>query len=294
MSVMISLVGEQPAPNVLPVRYFAPDQVALVCTDRTLKQAKQTAKMIGDKIVRPFCETEAYRLELIRAKLERYITDHGWVKTDLLFNLTGGTKTMVIAALEIARRLNVQTFYYQTEDNQSLIHPYRFCEGNLICETPISVEATLTIDEFLRLYIARYKLGDFKNDFERKVAEVLMTLGPGYEFLPNAILTGVGPNVEVDGVLRHGNTFAVIEAKLHAKKSEGIDQLRSVTDQRTLGTYTKRFLISADELHSNDQELAAAYRITVVVLPSGRHDAEMFSNEDAQRLIKAIRKEMEP
>jgi hypothetical protein len=290
--VMISLVGEQPAPNVLPLRYFVPGQVALVHTDRTQKFASRIAKVTGGKIVQPFCKTEAYHVDLIRAELHAYIEKHHWSGSNLIFNLTGGTKTMEFAALEVARELRAQAFYYQTENNQSLIHPYRFNGYDLVCETPIPFEANLKLDEFLRLYIEHYEMGGFQDDFERKVAEVMRELGPNYETLFNLRLTGVGPNVEIDWVVRFGNTFAVGEIKLHATKKAGIDQLNGVTDQRTLGTYTKKFLISADELHPNDFELAQAYRIKVIILPSGRK--EKLSDDDVEVLIKAIKVEMEP
>lgn len=290
--VLISLVGEQPAPNVLPLRHFAPERAALVCTDRTRRLAGQIAKVIGAPVVQPFCETEAYRIDLIRTKLKQYIEVNGWATAELIFNLTGGTKTMVIAALEVARQMNAQAFYYQTEDNQSLIHPCYFHDSDLIPMAPIPIETTLTIDEFLKLYIDRYKPGEFKNDFECKVASAMQALSPAYEFRPNLKLTGVGPNVEVDWVLRFGNTFGVGEVKLHATKTDGIDQLNGVTDQRTLGTYTKKFLVSADDLHPNDLELARAYRIKVVVLHSGRQD--ILLTDDVQKLIESIKAEMEP
>ncbi len=294
MTILISLVGEQPAPNVLPVRHFAPKQVALVCTKlhRTRTLAENIAAVIGESAVRPFCETEAYRVDSIKASLRQYIEQHGWNPDALIFNLTGGTKTMAIAALELARQLGASAFYYQTEENQSLLHLYRFDGTQLTCQEPIRIEATLTIDEFLQLYIGRYAKGEFKNDFERSVANVLEQLGADYEYCPNLKLTGVGPNVEIDGVVRFRNTIGVIEVCVHATKKDGIDQLASVTDQKTLGTYTKKFLISADELHANDQELAKAYRINSIVLPSGRQN--VLSEEDKRKLIETIKAQMEP
>lgn len=292
MSTLISLVGEQPAPNVLPIRHFAPEQIVLVCTKRTLRLSENIAAVLGERVVRPFCETEAYYVDAIKASLLQYIEQHGWRSDTLIFNLTGGTKPMAIAALEIARQYGATTFYYQTEENESLLHIYRFDGTQLLCQKPIQIQVSLSIDEFLRLYIGRYEKGEFKNDFERQVAAVLEQLGTDYDFRPTLRLTGIGPNVEVDGVVRFRNTIGVIEVCVHATKKEGIDQLASVTDQKTLGTYTKKFLISADELHANDQALAKAYQIKPIVLPSGRD--ETLSNEDKQKLIAAIKAEMEP
>lgn len=292
MNVLISLIGEQPAPNVLPVAYYNPDQVVLVCTDRTKNLATRIANVLEYPVFKPFCHTTPYRVDVIHSQLEKYVAQHFGKEDNLIFNLTGGTKTMEFAALEVARNWRAKAFYYQTEANQSLIHPYHFKSGNMVCESVVPVETTLTINQYLRLYISKYKQGEFKNDFERNVFKALQTLSPSYEVYSNLILTGVGPNVEVDWVLRFRNTFAVGEVKLKAKKTDGIDQLNGITDQRTLGTYTRKFLITADEPHPNDLDLAQAYRINIVVLPSGR--GESLSKNDIQHLLKTIKRTMEP
>ena len=86
--------------------------------------------------------------------------------------------------------------------------------------------------------------------------------------------------------LRPGlHQVAVLEAKRKAGK-EGIDQLNGVTDQRTLGTYTRKLLVSATPLDDNNLALAAAHRIDVVVLESGRESA--LSAADRAKLIDVI------
>jgi hypothetical protein len=274
------------------LHHFNPNQVVLVHTGRTAKLAERIGKLIGPTALTPFCKTDAYRVDTIIAGIHRYVDEHLSPETDLLFNLTGGTKTMEFAAFEVARQRCAKAFYYQTEARQSLIHPYHFEAGKLICDPVIPIETTLSIDQFLRLYVTEYQRGDFKNDFERTVYAALRGLGPDYEVYPNLILTGVGPNVEVDWVLRYRNTFAVGEVKLHATKTAGIDQLNGVTDQRTLGTYTRKFLISVDEFHPNDLALAEAYRIKTIHLPSGRSDS--LSGEDVTKLTTTIQAVMEP
>jgi hypothetical protein len=290
--VMISLIGEQPAPNVLPLRYYKPDHVILVYTKRTARLAERIAQVAQrEGLTTSPCYTNAYRIDLIQPEIERCINEHG-KDVDLIFNLTGGTKTMEFAALEIARGRNAQAFYYQTEDNQRLIHSYFFRESKLTCQDIAPVEQTLTIDEFLTLYIGEYKKGVFQNDFERAVAETLQNnLPSSYELYFNTYLTGIGPNVEVDLILRYQNTFAVGEVKQTAKKTAGIDQLNGVTDQRTLGTYTKKFLLSVNEMHPNDQLLAEAYRIKTVTLLTGNQGS--LSEKDKQMLVQAVRETME-
>ncbi len=290
-TILVSLVGEQPAPNVLPILHYCPSRVILVHTSRTAQVAARIADVLGgDLVIRPFCSTDPYRVSEIKAALERYLANPQLAGAEYIFNLTGGTKIMGYAALETARQLRAPAFYYQTEDNQNLIHPYRFDPaGLLVCDPPIPVLATLTIDQFLRLYVGKYSTGSFRNDFERSVAEALGSLGSEYESLTNVIL---GPNVEVDWILRYLNLIAVGEVKAHATKSAGIDQLNSATEQRMLGTYTKKFLLSSRDLHQNDADLVKASRITPLILTSGAQGS--LSDADAEKLIRAIRSAMEP
>jgi len=297
-TIMFSLVGEQPAPNVLPLRHFRPDKIALVHTDLTADLANRIAGVINAEfeVIRPFCKTEPYLVNKIRTELTDYITTRIG-DADLIFNLTGGTKTMEYAALEVARQLKAQAFYYQTEGNQNLIHPYHFnTAGELVCETPKEAKTTLSIHEFLSLYVKEYCPAEERELtgklFERNVLAVLTELGSDYEILPNQRLIGFSSNVEVDWILSFRNTFAVGEVKLRGSKTRGIDQLNTATEQRMLGTYTKKFLITADSLHENDLDLAHVCRISTIVLPSGRQSS--LSDTDRDKLIQTIRTVMEP
>lgn len=289
---MLALVGEQPIPNVLPVAHFGPDRVALICTRQTQWMADRIGEYLGELAARPFCVTDPYLVGVIMADLDRYIDTRGWSEAELLINLTGGTKAMALAALETARYSGsrASAFYCQTGARDHLLHRFRFVDGRLTSEPPMRIAPSLTINDFLRLHAGRWHLEEFKNDFERNVATVLGSLGSEYEFWPNVRLSGIGHGVEVDGILRFGSTFGVFEIKLRAKKSDGLDQLRSVTEQRTLGTYTKRFLVTSDPMHHNDMDLAEAYRVTVATLPSGRQ--ARLSAEDVCRLTEVVTREM--
>ena len=287
--ILLSLVGEQPAPNLLPFRHYEPQQVALVHTALAAShnKADRLAKLIGPRIVKPLCETDAYSVDLIRQKLEDYIHEQRWQGTDLIFNLTGGTKAMALAAYETARRWGAAAFYYQTEDNQSLIHPYRFEQGNLVADEPVRVAQSLTLNDYLRLYVGDYAPSALpKDSFEQTAFSALSQVRlPDFEVMPATHLKELSGNVEVDMLVRYGNQVAVFEVKRKAGKN-GIDQLNSVTDQRTLGTYTHKFLVSARPLEENNVDLAKAYRIKVVVLESGRSGS--LSATDAERLVAAV------
>ncbi len=290
--VMILLVGEQPAPNLLPLRHYHPTRVVLVHTRLPVSQtrANRLAAVVAAGVERPFCETEAYPVDSIRRTLEFYIAERCWAGRQLIFNLTGGTKTMALAAYETARQMNARAFYYQTEDNKSLIHPYHFEQGNLICEPVVPIKETLTLDHYLRLYIGEYKVGALKEPLEKMVEATLHEFLPEYELMTSVRLVELSGNVEIDLLVRRGNQVAVFETKRQGKK--GIDQLNGVTDQRTLGTYTRKILVSATQLDPNNLDLAQAYNIKVVVLPSAQSGT--LTEPDKQALVEAVRDTLEP
>jgi len=291
---MILLVGEQPAPNLLPLRHYDPAQVALVHTELTRVRAERLAKVIEPREAL-FCKTGPFQVDKIKADLSNYLAERAWTGGRLVFNLTGGTKPMAIAAYEVARQMRARAFYYRTQGRVNEIHPYRFNEGgHLVCESPVHIEDTLTLDDYLRLYVGEYTEARPKDRFEKMVEAALRSGLPEYELKTSVKLLELSGNVEVDLLVRYGNQVAVFEIKQRAGK-KGIDQLNGVTDQRTLGTYTRRILVSAAPIDKNNLELAKAYRIQSVVVPSGlNEDSTSLTETDARQLIEKVKSVLEP
>lgn len=295
MRIMISLVGEQPLPNVLPLRHYAPVRVLLVHTERTRKLATRIGDVIRDSrdsihVEEPFCETDPYLVNDTKAKLAAYLARRGFEGEELIFNLTGGTKTMGYAALELARQYKARAFYYQTEDNQSLIHPYRFENETMIVEAPVPIEETLLLNDHLRLYVGSVEpTCKFNDVFEKTVYEALKAAEtPQFEVMPPVRLSGVNSTVEVDGIVRLGNQIAVLEIKRKAGK-RSIDQLNSATHPLMLGTYTRKVLVSSVPLEGNNPDLAEAYRIHTIVLQSGGgEDLSLADKEGLVREVKSV------
>lgn len=290
---MVLLVGEQPVPNLLPVRHIKPNSVLLVHTSDTKKAAQRLADFIGHA----FCElweTDPYELTAIRDRLSDWAGQQA-LSNEVFFNLTGGTKLMAFAALEAARQHGAAVVYYESGGGRSLLRSFRWREGYLLESGSEKVTARVTADEFLRLYVGEYQKKEDekdKNGLERQVRDAFTSLDPEYDLLTNVHLVGVAGNVEVDFVVAHGNQLAVGEVKKTASKTRGIDQLLAATDRQALGTYTKRILVTTQKLSPNDGDLAQAHRIRVVVLSSARAGA--LSDEDRDRLLTAVREEMEP
>ena len=289
MKTMIALVGEQPLPNVIPVKYYSPSRLVLAHTknERSTLIAKRIKEFFGDQPKVDLLELEnGYNIDQIYSRLYQFICQNEL--GELLFNLTGGTKPMSFAALELAQELKCQAFYYQSENNLSQLHLYDLSAGSLKYQEPISIDVNLEVEDVLKLFVGKCCKKNFENAFEEQVFNILKNLGKEYSALHNVY---VGPNVEVDWILCYKNKLAVGDVKSQVKKS-GIDQVNGVTDQRTLGTYTKKFIISAREPDDNNRLLAEAYRIKVIVVPSANNNGTL-SDEDRQKIVEEIQKEME-
>src|SRR6266516_2177338 len=111
MTTMIALVGDQPLPNFLPVRHFHYDRVLLVYTDEREKQYKylQAALQKEPGMTVEGVETEAHYIHRIAQTLDEELTYLGWETPEqLVFNITGGTKAMSLAASRIAQKRDAE------------------------------------------------------------------------------------------------------------------------------------------------------------------------------------------
>ncbi len=286
MKTMILLVGEQPVPNLLPVHRIRPDAVVLVYTPLTKQRAQNLKKVIAvDQCY--MCEVDPYTVPITQKQLEQFLQEKCSDHT-LVFNVTGGTKPMAFAAFSIAQKHNAPLVYLQTQEEQSLLYEYEVdnCSLRLKAGTPISLPPSVTIKDYLTLYLGDYQVAGFENEFEKAVYNALQPY-------VDEILAGVrkGGALQIDLVIRCGNRVGIAEVKTGGKagKKEGIDQLNTAGGREFLGIYTKKFLIVDrpwDTL-SNLRELAEARSITVVEVPSYGKRKEI-SEEDQRVLVERI------
>ena len=76
--VMICLVGEQPVPNLLPIRSLAPHTVALINSKRTTNVSQNLKNLLAAEhsvIEQPI---DAYDLPKSQKDLDRFIKRNGW------------------------------------------------------------------------------------------------------------------------------------------------------------------------------------------------------------------------
>ncbi len=281
---MILLVGEQPAPNLLPVRQLQAGCVVLVYSDRTQKVATKLRSVMDCEIV--LCHVHAYDIPAIVASLREIIAQNEWSHTDLVFNLTGGTKMMMLAAYLLAQELGSPWIYLNSEGN---LTPELLCfaPGDLTSASlPVSVMVEL--EDYLRMYMGTYGQRKIKDAFEIAISQAIAP-----EFWPEGLdefLLGVCPkdagNVDVDAVMRAGTQFGVVEIKNRKSLNDegnkfAIDQLTTAASQVGLGTYVRKIVITTEPLDVNNRKLATKERIDVIELPGFRQTSTLSAEETA-------------
>lgn len=282
-AVMICLVGEQPVPNLLPIRHCRPVRVALIETSTTRRVGDNLERLLepGFGVLRH--TLPPYDIVAGENALNQFLVAAGWESSLLMFNLTGGTKPMSLAAFQVARERSSSTLYLQSEGGESVLYRYAFRAGKLILVQRDIIGESLSIDDYLRAHgLCDYKRREIREAFEEKVAKALES--DGFE-----VVRGVAiGTLEIDLVIRRHNQVGIAEVKSGkaAERKDGIDQLSTASQREFLGTYTARFLIVDRKPGSQNRQLAEAHGITVIELANSHPDG--LSADDAERLVGAV------
>lgn len=296
MTVMVSLIGEQPIPNLLVLRHQKPEEAVLVFTDRTKEVARRLQRLLENETEIHFLYTDPYDIQKTYGDLTELIEKHNCQSQDLVFNLTGGTKTMVLAAYQIAIMLQAPFLYLQSERKRSRLYRYKFEGTTYRKESDEFLPGLISIDDYLQAHLGYFPgkgekpRDEFGQAFEEAIADALRELD--LEVKVGVHLAGA---LEVDLMVRWENQVGVIQAKTGeaARKKRGLDQLNAACEQRYLGTYTAKMLVineKWDETRSNLRDLAAKWRITVIELPSFTKGAACLSPDDEELLQNTVLK----
>lgn len=280
MAMMVSLVGEQVAPILLPILYLDPDSVLLVVTQRTREIAARLAGMFSECFISD--DVPAYDIPGVYEGTAKAMKSAAPDGAEVVFNLTGGTKPMALAVHQLARERGDDWIYLQSEGARSRL--YRFhSHGEARRYRIDEIPSLLILDVFLRAHLGTYQQAPPQHWSERLVLEALS--GEVDECMTSVTHGG---SLEIDLVLRCGNQVGIAEVKTGkgARSKAGIDQLTTAGEQRYLGTYTRKYLILDRQLGSNNRELALAHRIGLIELNSLQSGA--LTEADRQLLLSAV------
>jgi len=293
---LLSLVGEQAAPILLPIYELQPARVVLAATSKTsgvserlerfLKQHRFNASTV---YIDPYDPKLAY--DALKEKVGgRHGVGSG---AQLVGNFSGGTKTMAMALQLFLRDFQEsQLCYLRSDGSANLL--YFFDPKSLEpIGGPQNVKRNIDIKEHLDVYwgTGAYKISGpgKKNDagyvFEREVAEAIKPC-------VDEIKSGVERpehGVQIDIVLRCGNRIGIAELKTGKKAGsmEGIKQLSTFGTVRSIGTYVKKFLIIDRTLQEDDlRALADTLDITLIELADASNG--YLNEEHRVQLIDAV------
>jgi hypothetical protein len=296
--MLLSLIGEQPIPNLLPIRHLQAAQNLLVYTARTRERARLLRKLIGGSLEDDL-QVDAYDFQAILAKLQERLSG---IKT-VQFNLTGGTKMMALATYALAAQRQADFLYVESEKHHSLLYRYGF-ENDLPSLREKTLMPTLiTAADYLNAHLPGFKETGFSKDdngqitegglFERAVYHALKQRG--IEVLSGVRPANVSDQIEIDLVFRIDNQVGIAEVKLGGSESgkRGLDQLKMAGEQIYLGTYTAQFMIvAAPRLYGRAAALANQRGVTVITLPEYRQGqplpasaVDRLVSQIAQRLV---------
>jgi hypothetical protein len=229
--ILISLIGEQPIPSLLPIRDRPPEAAVLLHSDFTKKMAERLAKLLPAGCLPLLWRLpNAYEIEAIRRDLLQRIRDQGWTASELVFNPTSGTKPMFVATYLVAAELRAPFLYLQTEGKQTRLYRYEFdaTDAPQVVEDRLA-PGLITIDDYLRAFVGNYQITGFSKNLNaagRQFEEAVhATLKPAVdEIIAGVRLLG---DVDVDFVVRCDNQVGIVEAKTGKHAFHGIDQLNN-------------------------------------------------------------------
>jgi len=171
MKTLIQLIGAQPLPNLLPPLYIKPDQTILVCTPQTDQVRRRIESVIGQ--CRSIC-CDAYDIASLVKALDEELADQQ--KSELIFNLTGGTKAMVLAANQVALKRGAQVVYLESERTQNVLYEYRYDDQQTLqLQGKTELPTLINIEQFFDAHIGKGQWEeagpskDVGGDFEQAV-----------------------------------------------------------------------------------------------------------------------------
>lgn len=297
MKGVASLIGEQPIPILLPLRYLSPKEAVFIYTDRTEYVANRLRNLVKGQMNVYDIKVLPYDINSIRNAIQEWMSRHRQSASDWIFNLTGGTKLMSIAAYEIAARHRAPFVYLESETKQPVLYRYDFKGNEYQITESQELRPLICIEDYLKVHVDEYNQQprgqDIGFQFERVVADALR--GAVDEVMEGVTLKSVGSTVELDVVVRIGNQVGVIQAKTgkRARSKDGLLELKSACSREFLGIYTKKILVinqEWDHTQQNLQELADYWGIHVIKLLSFKTDSPSLSPEDQEKLREQVRK----
>lgn len=301
MTMLLSLIGEQPIPNLLPIRALQSDENILVYTSRTEAVARRLRRLISSHDdLKNDLQVPAYNFEQALHTMQQRL---GGI-AEVTFNLTGGTKMMALAAYALAAQRQAEFVYLESETHTAWLYRYHYVDGIPQRVARDKLPPLISAADYLNAHLPGFRETGFSTDekgnlttggqFEKAVYQALQSRFD--DVLAGVRPEGVADQIEIDLVIRCGNQVGIAEVKLGGGDSgkRGLDQLKMAGGREYLGTYTTQFMIAARKQFSRKIETLARQRGVHVIYVPEYADGRPLSIPQAEKLARAIREKLCP
>jgi hypothetical protein len=256
--LLLSLIGEQPIPNLLPLWQF-PEYSAtqFAATRTTLPMAhtlaaavRRDAQLKKVDVLEPLL-LEAYDIAQARDVLTAALVTHRAQGREVCLNLTGGTKLMSLAALQAAFGSGIRLLYISSEQNQVIMLA---SDGSERARQPIQVR--ISAEQYLAAHglevePAGRRPSELKDGswLEEIVARRALESGSFDDVRRNVFIRkhserGLVEN-ELDVVVTRNGRLAVCSCKSGRKiTKEQLYELTSLSRREAAGIYCGKVLVT--------------------------------------------------
>lgn len=275
--LLLSLVGEQPVPNLLPLWQFADyDEVQFVASPTTRPIAKQLKTAIRHdpalshlKALKTI-EVGAYEIGNARSQIANALVRQQAQGKIVHLNLTGGTKLMSLAALQAAYGSGATLLYVSTEEKQII---WLASDGSEQQRQPIDVH--ISVEQYLNAHgfeiipwsaSAANRPPKEGDELEETVFTHLKQNNRFDDVCRNLMIRKTGRKLivknELDVVVTRNGRLAVISCRSSNVESQNgreayrraIYELSAISRREAAGIYCGKVLVS------NQKELPKAIR----------------------------------
>ncbi len=283
--LLLSLVGEQPIPNLLPL-WQLPEYTAgqFAATETTRRHAEMLVRAVENDprlkhlAVQPVLVVEAYDLNKARRTLAKALSEHLGKGEEVCLNFTGGTKVMGAAALQTAYGTGIQLMYVCTELNEIIYY-----QSDGVETFRHTIDVKIGVQQYLEACGLEVRLpnpqaapppkaGDW---LEQKVYKAALDCGSFDDVQRNVkvvrhLAAGAYVTNELDVVVSRNGHLTVCSCKSGQNLSkEVLYELSAISARENLGIYCGKVLATnLEELPPGIQERARSSRICVV--PKGQ------------------------
>lgn len=273
MRTLINLIGEQPIPNLLAIKYIKAEKNILLLTDTTKKAAERIKQLCPESELHI---VEPYNIDSAVESIEKIVK----INDENIFNITGGTKTMSIAAYNVAVKLKSKFIYLQSErekdqNNKNVLYVYNYNINGKLEVTKEDLPELINLDEYLKAHFFKYEVEGYHKEngilseggmFEKAVDEAISK--KEFETIAGVRPTIVSKQIEIDLAVRlkGTNNIGILEIKTGSYEGpkKGLDQLETAAKREYAGIYTTKFLVTESELPQKIKNLADEHHIQYI------------------------------